>query len=247
MGAAITPIDWTGGPALLLGARCGPALLAWRAKPAPPGAERRSLAHRRFLRRLGAILVGARLTAGRACRRTLLGPYDPAHPADRGGDALVGAGPALDADVARSAGRCAATGDALDRSRPPLGAGAAGSRVRGRGVRLLAALQCELLRLAPAGSLRRGPSLPASPCSRALHLLRDRAALLDPGDRFASVALPAQRAREDRLPRFDARRRLGAGDRVGPGDVTRCTPPIRRRRVGRGRSRRSPTSSSPQG
>ena len=49
MGAAITPIDWTGGPALAVGARarrCSTGLGG--AEPAPPGAERRSLAHRRF-------------------------------------------------------------------------------------------------------------------------------------------------------------------------------------------------------
>ena len=219
MGAATTPIDWTGGPALLW--VLGAALVYWlggprRRRPAQSVDRWRTAA---FAGGLGAILVALDSPLDGLADELfwvhmtqhilLIGVATPllalARPWMR---MWHGVPAAVRRPVTRSIARSPRWAPARR------AAGFAGGALASWLIFNVTFCAWHLPALYDA-ALRS----PACPCSRALHLLRDRAALLDPGDRFASVALPAQRAREDRLPRFDARRRLGAGNRVGPGHV----------------------------
>ena len=83
MAALATPLDWTGGPALLW--VLGAALLyrlGGRGRPAAPGG---GLARRLLPRRAGRDRPRPRLAGRRARRPALLGPHGPAHPSDRRG------------------------------------------------------------------------------------------------------------------------------------------------------------------
>ena len=116
-------MDRRPGPAL--GRLRGPALLA-----RGPGEKRleprRALANRRLRRRPGGDRRRARLADRRPRRRTLLGPHGPAHPADLGGGAAAGAGPALEPDVAGVPARLPPRRRPRGQRRAALGAAAPG-------------------------------------------------------------------------------------------------------------------------
>ena len=151
--AAITPLDWTGGPALLW-VLCA-ALLYWlggRGRPPRPGNRWRTAA---FVGGLLAILVALDSPLDGLADRALLGPHGPAPPPDRGRAAAAGAGAALESDVARPAARAAPAARPRARPGPALGAAAAGGPARRRAAPSWLIFNVTLLRLAPARPLRR--------------------------------------------------------------------------------------------